>query len=289
MMGLGGMRRRPSCTQAVAFVALGLVSTQSCGGARVEDGRGSVRSLRDLADARLVELSTRRIFFGHQSVGGNIIDGLREVLQSDPRLALEVSESASALDGGRGALVHRRIGRNGDPKGKTDEFARLMEAGLGRRVDIALHKYCFADIGADTDVRTAFEHYQATMTRLEAEFPHVVFVHVTTPLVRVQSGLKAEVKELLGREPDHYADNFARERFNDLMREAYRGKEPLFDLAVLESTRPDGARETITSRGATSFAMVPAFTSDGGHLNEEGRRVVAQQLLVVLAGLPASR
>ena len=289
MVWLGGGPSRARCALAAVLVMLGLLSDWSCRRARVEGGGQGAESLQDVADARVAGLGAKRIFFGHQSVGGNIMDGVADVVRRDPRLALEITDSAGTLDGGRGVFVHRRIGKNGDPSGKTDEFARLMEAGLGNKVDVAFHKYCFADIGADTDVRTLFEHYRATMTRLRAEFPRAVFVHVTTPVVKVQSGLRAEVKKLLGREPDHYADNLARERFNDLMRKAYGGKEPLFDLAALESTRPDGAREAITFRGATSFAMVPTYTPDGGHLNEAGRAVVAEQLLVLLAGLPGSR
>jgi len=33
------------------------------------------------------------------------------------------------------------------------------------------------------------------------------------------------------------------------------------------------------------FIMLPQYTTDGGHLNEEGRKIVAEQLLIVLAEL----
>jgi len=134
-----------------------------------------------------------------------------------------------------------------------------------------------------------FGYYQKTMARLRAEFPGVIFVHVTTPLVAVQSGPRAALKLLLGRDPGRYGGNFARERFNDLMRDAYRGREPLFDLAAIESTRPEGSREAIRSGNRRGYALVPAYTTDNSHLNEVGRRRVAEELLVFLAQLPAPR
>ena len=58
------------------------------------------------------------------------------------------------------------------------------------------------------------------------------------------------------------------------------------DLAGVESTHPDGTRESFTSRGKDYFALVPSYSHDGRHLNEPGRRAVAEALLVFLANLP---
>jgi hypothetical protein len=154
---------------------------------------------------------------------------------------------------------------------------------------VAFHKYCYVDVTETTDVAAVFDHYRQTMARLREEFPGVVFVHVTTPLVRVGSGPRAALKRLLGRDPGRYGGNFARERFNDLMRGAYRGREPLFDLAAIESTRPDGHRETIQSGDQRGYALVAAYTMDNSHLNEVGRRRVAEELLVFLARLPVPK
>jgi hypothetical protein len=254
---------------------------------RQEVVRGA--SLSEVPDGAWRSLGTKRLFFGHQSVGENIMEGVAEAVRENPRIGLRVARGEAALDGGGGVFAHARIGRNGYPGLKTDEFARLMEGPLRGKVDLAFHKYCYADIAETTDVAAVFDHYQKTMARLRAEFPGVVFVHVTTPLVRVQSGPKAALKRLLGRSPGRYGANFARERFNDLMRTAYRGREPVFDLAAIESTRPAGGRETIRSGSQSGYALVPAYTTDNSHLNERGRRRVAEELLVFLARLPASK
>ena len=257
------------------------------GAVRQEVVRGA--SLSEVPDGAWQSLGTKRLFFGHQSVGYNIMEGVGEVIRDNPRIGLRVAVGEAALDSGGGVFAHGPIGRNGDPGLKTDEFARLIEGPLRGKVDVAFHKYCYADIAETTDVSAVFDHYQKTMARLRAEFPGVVFVHVTTPLVRVQSGPKAAIKLLLGRSPGRYGSNFARERFNDLMRAAYRGREPVFDLATIESTRPEGGRETIRSGNRSGYALVPAYTTDKSHLNELGRRRVAEELLVFLARLPAPK
>lgn len=262
--------------------------TAACRGGAVREELVQGASLREVPDPAWRELAAKRLFFGHQSVGDNIMEGVGDLVRAEPRIGLRVQAGESAPDGG-GVFAHERIGRNGDPGLKTDEFARLIEGPLRGRVDVAFHKYCYADLSETTDVPAVFGHYQKTMTRLRAEFPEVLFVHVTSPLVRVQSGPKAALKLLLGRSPGRYEGDFARERFNQLMRDAYRGREPLFDLAAIESTHPDGRREAIRSGSRSGYALVPAYTTDNSHLNELGRRRVAEELLVFLARLPATK
>jgi hypothetical protein len=259
----------------------------ACRGGAVKEEPVHVASPSEVPDSVWQSLAAKRIFFGHQSVGDNIMDGVADVLRDEPRIGLRVAGDEAALAGDGGTFAHGRVGKNGDPGLKTDDFARRIEGPLRGRVDVAFHKYCYADIIETSDVNAIFDRYRTTMARLRADFPGVVFVHVTTPLVRVQSGPKATLKLLLGKSPGRYGGNFARERFNDLMREAYRGREPLFDLATVESTRPDGSREAIRAGNRRGYALVPAYTSDNSHLNEVGRRRVAEELLVFLARLPA--
>lgn len=239
-------------------------------------------------------LAQRRIWFGHQSVGENVMAGVGEVGAALPPgtvrvVAAPTGGRATGVErgaGGRGWFAHAAIGSNRDPRVKTDEFARRMESLAAAGVEVAFHKYCYADIERPTDVEALFRHYRVTMDRLRARHPGVTFVHVTTPLQTARPTWRAVVKRWLGRAHDRFSDNAARERFNDLMRSAYAGREPVFDLAAIESTRPDGTRETMTSRGRRTCALVPAYASDGSHLNERGRRRVAEELLVFLARLP---
>jgi len=214
------------------------------------------------------------------------VDGIGALLRERPGIGLRIVAGDSAADGGP-AFAHELVGRNGEPAGNSDAFAAHLEGGLGPRVDIAIHKYCFADFTTATDVPAVFGHYRDVMARLHREYPDVVFVHVTTPLVTVKAGrLKLAVQRLLGRTPSRVANNIARERFNDLLRKEYAGREPVFDLATIESTRPDGGREGVAFAGQPGYALVPGYSSDGSHLNETGRRRLAEALLTFLAGLP---
>jgi hypothetical protein len=267
------------------LLALGaVVLTGACATQTPVQENAEMASFREVPDSAWTRLGTRRIWFGHQSVGGNIMDGVAELVRSEPKLGLRVLEGPTP--DGSPAFTHGLVGRNGDPGLKTDDFARALEAGAGSHLDVAFHKYCYVDIVDTTDVERVFAHYRDTMARLRGEFPRITFVHVTTPLVRVQDGPRAMLKKLLGQAPARYTSNFRRQRYNELLRKEYAGREPLFDLAAVESTRPDGSRETITLAGRTAYALCPVYSSDGSHLNETGRRRAAEHLLALLANLP---
>ncbi|MFY1826138.1 hypothetical protein ACN47A_09520 [Myxococcus fulvus] len=238
--------------------------------------------------APLEKLSSRRIFFGHQSVGGNILDGVKALPNSAQGVVPRVVEVQTPTESlAPGTLAHAMVGQNEKPESKIADFERLMDAGLGKSTDVAFFKFCYIDINGATDTRALFEKYRVAMEGLKARHPSTTFVHVTAPLTTVQRGAKAWLKEMLGRPVWGVAENVQRETFNELMRKTYAGKEPLFDLARLESTAPDGSRETYELNGQTWPAMVPGYSDDGGHLNAAAQARLATELLNFLASLPA--
>jgi hypothetical protein len=158
-----------------------------------------------------------------------------------------------------------------------------VNAGIGGTADVALFKFCYIDVDPSTDVARVFAEYESTMTALKARYPTTRFVHVTMPLRMVQSGPKALVKKALGQPLGGYAENMLRNTYNDKLRRAYEGKEPLFDLARIESTAADGSRTTFTSNGSEYFALNPPYTYDNGHLNDHGRLRAAEEFVRVLA------
>ena len=256
-----------------------------CGRPMEQDARGE----RVLAKARTeatAVLDKSRVFFAHQSVGENIVEGLTALEKDKGVQGLKIVEQATAVADGA-FFAHAKIGRNGDPKGKTDAFLAALEGGLGDRLDIAFQKYCFVDIDAQTNVEDLFGYYREAMARVRREFPRLRLVHVTTPLVHVQTGPRALVKRLMGRVPDHYEDNLARERFSALMRREYGGREPVFDLAMIEASRPGSRPEAIQFRGAQVFELLPEYTTDGAHLNGPAEERVATELLLFLGRVMA--
>ncbi|MDH4235314.1 MAG: hypothetical protein OEV15_09315 [Gallionella sp.] len=234
--------------------------------------------------AELERVAQRRIFFGHQSVGGNLLDGVRQ-LATMTGVPVRVVEAPTASSVKPATIGHTPVARNGDPFQKLQSF----EKALGDQptgLDIALVKFCYVDINASTDAKALFARYRATIDGLQAKNPGTTFVHVTAPLTVVQSGLKESLKRLFGRAPYGTIENLHREEYNTLLRQAYLGREPLFDLARVESTAPDGTEVKVEWKGSVAPAMAPAYTDDGGHLNAAGRLRAARELVSVLAAIP---
>jgi len=182
---------------------------------------------------------------------------------------------------GRGVFLHSAIGRNQHPDSKCEDFRRVIEQ-LRGQLDVALFKFCYVDFGDTADANDVFVTYAQTMEELRRRHPDVVFVHVTAPLRTVEGGPGVRVREALGRRNRAKHANARRNEFNALLRARYAG-EPVFDLAAIEATRPDGGRETFRLDGRTYDALVPAYTDDGGHLNEAGRVRAAAGLVSTLA------
>ena len=233
-----------------------------------------------LSDQQLRTLARQKVFFGHQSVGENIIQGIREVMASDPQLKLNIVESRNPETVSGPAFVEAHVGQNTDPQSKNADFLKIVNQGFA---GIAMLKYCYIDIGETTDVPRMFAAYQETINEIRLNHPGVRIVHVTVPLTTVGSPAKAWVKSMLGRNTAQ-DDNIKRNRFNFLLVQAY-GNEPIFDLAAVESTHADGSRSYFTSGNEKIYTLAPEYTDDGGHLNKAGRRAAAEHLLQVLASL----
>jgi lysophospholipase L1-like esterase len=210
-----------------------------------------------------------RLFFGHQSVGANILEGVRSII------APRTLSWADAM-----------IGTNEQPLSKLEAFRSAVTAGAGKGSEVALMKFCYVDFNSGTNVATLFETYKKTLAALKAECPSTTFVHVTVPLTTVASGAKAWVKKRIGSAVWGELENEKRHAYSEILRAEYKGKEPVFDLAALESggtTRP----QRFEVNGKSVPMLAASLTDDGGHLNATGRRAVAQELLSFLAKLPA--
>src|SRR3990170_3839237 len=228
----------------------------------------------------LRNLSEKKIYFGHQSVGNNILGGVSDILKENPQVKLNIVKMSEATALNSPILLHSSIGENENPESKINDFAKNVEKGIGNNADVALFKFCYVDINRTTDAEKMFSAYKNTMERLKAKYPKTKFVHVTAPLTIPESSTKAFLKGLIGKEDNNIKRNF----FNEMLRKEYGGKGILFDLAEIESTYPDGSRAFFTSGGKKNYTLVSEYTDDGGHLNEKGRKRVASEFLIFLAG-----
>jgi hypothetical protein len=268
---------------AMSLITLAITS---CSGDKMEPTTNkTLLSIKDVPTESWEKLSQKKIYFGHQSVGFNIIDGIKDVVKENPQIKLNIIETENPADFGTPLFAHSRVGKNTDPKSKCDAFARFMDKGLGNKADIAFLKLCYVDIFPGTDVKKVFAEYKSTMSDLRTKYPQTTFVHITAPLTTLQIGPKAWIKKIIGRPINGYDDNIKREQLNSMFRKEYGDKELVFDLAVIESTNPDGSRVSFLQNGKTGYALAPRYTSDGGHLNDIGRKIVAEQLLIFLSKL----
>jgi lysophospholipase L1-like esterase len=237
-----------------------------------------------LTEQQIASLATKKIFFGHQSVGNNIVQGMRDLMGADPHLKINIVKSADPQSIPPPAFVEFEIGRNGDPRSKTEAFTAILDKGMGSQGGIAMFKYCYVDINSSTNVQEMFEDYRAEIDTLKAEYPALKIVHITVPLTTVEPTTKAWIKSMLGRTTTQDV-NVKRNEFNNLLRKTYSGIDPIFDLAQAESTQPDGIRSYFTRDSKMIYTLASEFTTDGGHLNEAGRQAAAAALLEVLAKL----
>ena len=248
--------------------------------------KNTLKNIKNVAPENWEALSGEKIYFGHQSVGFNIIDGIKDVMSADNRVKLNIVELNEIGKLDASGFYHSRIGSNVDPISKIDDFSRKMADGIGGTADIAFFKFCFVDIGADTDVNKVFDHYKSTMSRLKTKYPNTTFIHFTIPLGATITTWKTKIKTLMGKKDIwEYDANIKKNEFNDLLTNYYAGKDPVFDIAYFESTYPDGKRSTFSKEGKSYFDLAPEYTYDDGHLNEKGRQWVAAHLLTFLANL----
>jgi len=239
--------------------------------------------LKNIPQETWQTLAGKKIYFGHQSVGYNIIDGVKAIMREDPDIKLNIVKTSDPSVITHGAFVHSEIGNNTDPQSKIESFEQVMGSGMGEKVDIAFFKFCYVDIDPQMDIQTIFSRYKDSITQLREKYPHVKFIHITVPLEGEIVTWKVRINRLLGRVQlwDH-TKNIKRNEYNDLLRKEYAGKEPIYDLAELESTYPDGKRCAFMNSGRQYYSLVAKYTFDGGHLNELGKKRAAENLLLTL-------
>lgn len=222
----------------------------------------------------LERVSRTRVFFGHQSVGANVLDAVPAVFAAHGMQPPPTVASRSRPPGPDGSIVHALIGENEKPLVKIADFDSIMRGGMAEQVDVAMMKLCYIDIRADTDVEELFTAYRDTLTALQRDYPDVSFVAVTVPLT-TELRLRTRIKGLVtGSDRFGPAENARRERLNALVRRAF-SDACRFDLAAVESTAPDGSRVRGSFEGDDYFSLHDGYASDLGHLTADGSRQTA--------------
>jgi hypothetical protein len=242
-------------------------------------------ALKNIPQQAWDDLSTYSIYFGHQSLGFNIIDGINSITQEIPEIKLNIKETRDVKEMRKPIFAHSRVGTNKDPISKINDFKHIIENDIGDSVDFAFFKFCYVDINENTDVEKLFAAYKNTMDALVQKYQRTTFVHFTVPLRIAQTGAIVRIKKLIGRPIGGYTDNIKRNEFNEMLLKEYRDTGLVFDLAKVESTYPDGSRTQFKNDNKLYAYLIPNYTNDGGHLNKTGRGIVAEKFLIFLTNL----
>ena len=218
----------------------------------------------------------RRLVFAHQSVGMQVISGIEALAtdlgQPDP---LVIDVTTDTIPGSGGFVGHFYCGTNGDGFTKTDHLDSLLRGGLAAEVDTVVLKFCYADLRSGSGYTPAdlFAEYSATMDALATDYPAVTFIFATETIVNI------------GDEDHISGANALRQTFNDLVRAEYGSTGLLWDVALAESTDPDGNR---TIDGGVEYLYLGYASADLEHISgvdNIGRKAAATPLLLIMAGL----
>jgi hypothetical protein len=239
--------------------------------------------LATITDAELEVVKDKKILFAHMSVGGNVIQGIEEIRNDDPRYALlkvvEYSEDSQVKSPG---IYHYLVGDNSFPDKKIRSCSeKLIGRKTGGQFDAFVFKFCYVDVKKDTDVNALFSSYSEFVNRVKKQYPDLKLVHVTVPLTVNYRNLKGWLKFRLFR--NHPNEN--RSEFNEKLKEAFGKSDLIYDLASLEASDSSGKELYYMSRGKRVYYLSEELTDDGGHLNAFGRKKAAVELLRTLARL----
>ncbi|MBK7644950.1 MAG: hypothetical protein IPJ19_18220 [Planctomycetes bacterium] len=221
----------------------------------------------DTLKADLETLRGARVFFGHHSVGANILEGLG-ALEREAGVELALGEGP--------------VGENMNPLAKFEDFARHAESAAAEGEQLMLMKLCYVDFNPQTDTKALVEAYAKVVERVRKARPAAKLVHVTPPLCARATDMKSKLKRTLGKSVWEDDANARRAEYREKLLARFPG-EPVLDISLLESTRPDGSREVHEVGGQSVPMLWPGYTNDGGHLNEAGQRMAAKAFARVLA------
>lgn len=232
----------------------------------IQIGYSNCLQVAHFSQPQFDQIGQLKWYFAHASVGANIMDGIADLHRLEPKsyeIRSLTAGSSPPPSTERGVIYEQQRGNPGW-KAKEDMFSANVRNGWHfPRVDVAINKLCFIDELA------SLNYYINSMTNLEAACPGTMIVYTTMPLTT-----KEDLK------------NYLRNRYNDRLRQWCRQEgKVLWDLADIEAHDPMGKLCTFRYWGADRQKLCPEYTSDGGHLNERGRDLVARSFYAMGAAL----
>jgi len=248
----------------------------------VNNDRGSGLTMTQLSED-LATVRQGRILFSHHSVGANIISGMKR-LDTDIGGAghLRLANLEAAISSKGPMLIDFTGGKNQEPKTKIDAFAATIRDNSNLKPDLAFMKFCYVDFNPQTDVDELFRYYSRTILTLKHEHPEIQFAHVTVPLTTTPTDLKHRIFRFIGKEVWEDMANVKRTEFSRRIKETF-GSDPVFELAQVEATAPDGSLSTFSQNGQSYISLYSGYAEDDGHLNIVGQKIAGEAAIRFMA------
>ena len=73
----------------------------------------SMHNIKNISQVEWDKVSTKNIYFGHQSVGYNMIDGIQSILEKNPNIGINIKEDHELKAFNDSSFVHGKNGKNG--------------------------------------------------------------------------------------------------------------------------------------------------------------------------------
>ena len=92
----------------------------------MDEQKTHLSTIEDVPASAWEKLAQKKIFFGHHSVGFNIIEGLKDIMTENPQIRLNIIKTSSPSEFNTPVFAHSRVDKNRDPRTKIDAFANFM-------------------------------------------------------------------------------------------------------------------------------------------------------------------
>ena len=119
---------------------------------------GEVKIMDDSLRKDIKDIENVKLYFGHQSVGFNIIDGIEDILKKLPYANINIVDIDKDRELSENYIAHSQVGKNTQPNSKCDAFSKKLNEDLLSQTEIALLKFCYVDIRYPSNVEEVFSY-----------------------------------------------------------------------------------------------------------------------------------
>jgi hypothetical protein len=226
-------------------------------------------------------------FFAHATIGENMMDGMEDLHAGNAQiypLTIQTIKHPAEVPGSLQSGVIYEVNRgNQSADVKREMFTDYMGKGWNRNVTAVMNKFNYTDhpyVDSKLDwngnrelagegytiegnkIDGYAKNYTYTMGTIQQNNPDLQVVFTTIPLTA-----KDERGNLMRYFANEYIRNYCAE--NGYL---------LFDIADIQSHYPDGTpnRGFHNDSGSPYEMLLSEYTTDGGHLNTDGKRILAR-------------